>query len=105
MALTPQDFRPNVEKGARWLEEQGAWDWPDKILAAVERAEFDMNQCETCAVGVTIGEQWWDEAGTHGFVDSHGFDIIHEDRPATLAEWSALEQAWIDYAREEQAAR
>ena len=107
--LTPEDFRPNVEKGARWLEEQGAWDWPDKILAAAAVGEFDMGGCSSCAVGVTLGnymrycgKAWGsEEARALGF-EQPALDITR-DHPDDY--YRVMEQAWIDYAREEQAAR
>jgi hypothetical protein len=100
MELTPEDFRPNVEKGARWLEEQGAWDWPDKILAAVAVSDFDLTSCNHCAAGTALADiegvsllDCWGEWERYGFST--------EDDP----DWETLEQAWITYAREEQAAR
>lgn len=114
--MAETEFRPNVEKGARWLEEQGARDWPDKILAAVEEARFNMAGCSTCAVGVTLG-MW--TLGLFGYrfsaeptcderLADHNAAIDESDRlgfSCAGRRYAALEAEWISYAREEQAAR
>jgi hypothetical protein len=107
--VTADDFRPNVEKGARWLEEQGAWDWPDKILAAVEAAEFNMQLHCSCAVGTTLGTYWKFQRLTGSDDETAyacGFQVpLNASADDRLRMFDALEAAWIAYAREEQAAR
>lgn len=105
------DFRPNVQKGAAWLEEQGAWDWPDKILAAVAQAQFDMAECDQCAVGVTLGD--YAELMDDGKFDANEARAMGFEQPMAEslntaqihADYRALEAEWITYATEEQAAR
>ncbi len=106
MADTP--LRQRVEKGARWLEEQGAHDWPEKILTAVEAQRFEMCGSCSCVVGVTLGDWedhflgiWQDgdgERASYGESSARGFTPMPDEK---MTAWAALEAEWTAYAREE----
>lgn len=102
-----------VSKGVAWLEEQGAYDWAEKIVGAVEQAAFDMAGCSTCAIGVTLGD--YSEHGVFSDGDEPvllGFEQVAvircEDEPYFNdggADYRALEAEWERRAREHAAYR
>lgn len=105
--LLADDLRARVEKGARWLEEHGGEDWPDKILAAVEAGRFDMSDGRNCAVGSVLGAY-----GQAVPLIAAGRDLFRASDALGFSEfglgsgeWDALEAAWVAYAREEAAWR
>lgn len=64
-----------VSKGIAWLEEQGAYDWAEKIVAAVDAAKFEMDNCFQCAVGTTLGSYVRD---FHYPIEATGVDAVAE---------------------------
>lgn len=109
-----------VEKGICWLEEQGAYDWAEKIVAAVDAAEADpstigfmMCGASTCAVGLALGGfgEFYKrrpkgcpvaEADRHGFyIDTAGLRSAAEVNAA----YAPLEAEWLRKAREHAAYR
>lgn len=97
---TPVEAR--VSKGVAWLEEQGAYDWPEKILGAGLR--FRMSHCARCAVGVTLGDytvfvKRCGLAGDPVVMREEG--LRHGFSAMTTDGYAELEQAWIDRATAE----
>ncbi len=100
-----------VEKGIAWLEEQGAYDWAEKIVAAVDAAEFNMASCRRCAVGQALG-MWsdyfsepddpQDDLLTWGDAIRLGTAVAVV---GGLQDWEPLEREWERKAREHAAYR
>lgn len=92
-----------VEKGIAWLEEQGAYNWAEKIVAAVDDDTFRIWSGCSCAVGVTLGEysvvmrqrEALDDGERLGF--NAPYDLDDED--AYDRELNALEAEWERQAR------
>lgn len=95
-----------VSKGICWLEEQGAYDWAEKIVEAADAGQFNMKCGGTCAVGTVLGsfgeafsynaDDWEDDAQRHGF----WMAVPETGTPRTWAKrMDALELAWADRAR------
>lgn len=97
-----------VEKGICWLEGQGAYDWAEKIVAAVDEAAFDMSDCFRCAVGVTLGSYIRDflapvEASGSLDANEEGKRLgLFADHDST---YCRLEREWERKAREHAAYR
>jgi hypothetical protein len=97
---TPAEAR--VSKGAAWLEEQGAYDWPEKILAP--DARFQMSHCGRCAVGLALGDYM--EFHRRGNLagkpaEMHLEGLRHGFTATTPAGYRELEEAWIERAQTE----
>lgn len=107
-----------VEKGIAWLEEQGAYDWAEKIVASVDAGTFNLQSDCSCAVGtvlVSFDESYrdareleigsdaaWAEACRFGFwVDGEGTGLTYK----TQDEFRMVEAEWERRAREHAAWR
>jgi hypothetical protein len=102
-----------VSKGIGWLEEQGAYDWAEKIVAAVEASEFELERPCACAVGTALRD-WSEVFNEPGDSDDKllpwGMAVRlgtapEYDAPNRLMEWAALEAEWERRAREHAAYR
>lgn len=111
-----EELRLCVKRGAGFFEDIGEDDWAERMVEAVDNNTFDLTCPSNCAVGTILG--WYYDHFTSGIVDlekgrrSHhdamelGFhagkpeSMSRENRDRIQVRWVALEQAWVDLARE-----
>lgn len=103
-----ENYRLAVKHGAAYLEERGASDWAEKILAAAAIGQFQMSCGGQCAVGTVLGDYQTEFVGYEGTdqIDAEGAELSERcgfEVPGINDMWqeyAALEQAWIDLATE-----
>lgn len=108
------DIRHNVKRGIEFIEGRGVDEWEDEILDTYWSREFNIEDCNTCAVGVTVGnfsdlfrghegiKYAGDTRKSYSDAIEMGFALPAPDEIDDLqeGEWEALEDAWIVAAKE-----